>query len=142
MQPEISFFLEVKEIADDGTFLSVGTYDATFLTHWEYVIGGLSHTLRRDNAAASSTDEQVFPDSFNPIPTDWANFTVGASILGSNTSAFSFIDYHGKRYYTSYNLLDIIDVYFTVTIPSPGISFSSTHGSGGGDGIGGASLAI
>jgi hypothetical protein len=128
--------------ADDGTFLSGGTYNGVFHIFWRYGTPGIDHTLRFNNAAYSAADTWVLPDSFLPIPTNWTQLLVAVTIQGSVTSAFSFVDYKGKRYYTATNLLAIDDIHVEVTIPSPGISFSSTHGSGGGDGIGGASLAI
>jgi len=127
---------------DDGTFLSATTYEGIFAIDWEYALGGSRHDLRFNGAEYSAADEETFPGSFTPIPIDWAAFAVRVSIVGSLLSAFHFVIYQGKKYWTSYNKLDIIDIYFSVTVPSPGISFSSTHGSAGGDGIGGSSLAI
>jgi len=129
-------------IADDGTFLSHGTYNASFSIFWRYGTPGIDHHLHGGSAAYSEVDTWVLPDSFLPIPTDWSQLLVIATIIGSVGSFFDYVDYNGKRYNTAFNTLKVTDVYVEVTLPSPGISFSSTHGSGGGDGIGGASLAI
>jgi hypothetical protein len=128
-------------IADDGTFLSHGTYNAGFSIFWRYGTPGTDHHLHGDSAAYSETDTWVLPDSFLPIPTDWSQLLVIATIIGSVGSFFDFVDYKGKRYNTASNILNVTDVHVEATLPSPGISFCATHGSAGGDSPGG-SLAI